>query len=294
MTSHTVLVAGATGTTGAAVLAQLVEAGHDVRALSRSPERAAALRRPGVDAVAAPFDDADALRRAFEGVTAAYLVTPSSPTLPETEGRFARAAADAGAHLVKLSVLGAAPESPLRFGRMHAGSEAVIEALGGSWTFVQPTGFMQNDLAWAAQIPSGTIAGPVMDAAWSVVDVRDVAAVAVAALVDPGAHAGRRIAVTGPEARTPRDRVRALGQILGRALDAVDLPIPAVQETLHGYGMPPWEVDGLAELFELYAGGHAAGVAPDAKAVLGRPTRRWEAFATDHVSPFTGGVDVAG
>jgi uncharacterized protein YbjT (DUF2867 family) len=284
----TVLVAGASGTTGSEVLAQLVAAGVDVRAMSRSKEKAAALRGPGVEAVVATYDDPASLASAFEGVGAAYVVTSARSDMAEIEGAFARAAADAGAHLVKLSVVGADRGSPLRFNRAHAETEATIEALGGSWTFVRPGGFMQNDLAWAAQVPSGTIAGPVVDAAWSIVDVRDIAAVAVAALTDPATHAGRPITVTGPEPRTPRDRVAALAEILGRELTVVDVPIDAAKEQLRSYGLDDWTVDGLGELFAFYASGGAAGVSPDAEAVLGRPSRRWEDFAADHAPAFTG------
>lgn len=282
----TVLVAGATGTTGSEVVAQLVEAGVPVRAMSRSEEKAAELRAPGVDAVVAAYDDPASLAAAFDGVKAAYVVTSAAPDMAETEGAFARAAAEAGAHVVKLSVVDASADAPLRFGRMHAESEAAIEAAGGSWTFVRPNGFMQNDLAWAAQVPSGTIAGPVMDAAWSIVDVVDVAAVAVAALTVPEEHAGKRITVTGPEARTPRDRVAALAEILGRDLTVVDVPIDGVKEQMRGFGLPVWTVDALGELFALYADGLAAGVSTDVEAVLGRRPGSWEAFATQNAAAF--------
>lgn len=282
----TVLVAGATGRTGSLVIAELVTAGVKVRALSRSRDKLAALSAPGVEAVAAAHDDPGALRAAFSGVDAAYLATPSAPGMSDTEGAFARAAADAGVHVVKLSTLGATPDSPLRFGRMHAESEAAVEAVGGSWTFVQPSGFMQNDLAWAAQTPSGTIAGPVMDAAWSIVDARDVAAVAAVALREPATYRGRRLAVTGPEARTPRSRVAALARILGRELAVIDVPVGAFQEQLRGYGMSAWEVDGLAELFTLYSDGFATAVSDEPEAVTGRRSRAWEAFAADHQAIF--------
>ncbi len=284
----TKLIAGATGTTGAEVLTQLQAAGAHVRALSRSEEKATALRGPGVEAVVAAFDDPDSLAAAMDGVDAAYIVTTAAPDMAQTEGAFAQAAADAGVHVVKLSVIGASADSPLRFGRVHAETEAAIEAIGGGWTFVRPNGFMQNDLAWAAQLPNGTVAGPVMDAAWSIVDVRDVAAVAVAALLDPAAHAGQRITVTGPEDRTPRDRVQALATALGRNLAVVDVPIDAVKEQLRGYGLSEWTVDGLGELFALYADGLAAGVSPEAEALLGRPLHTWEQFVADHRAAFAG------
>lgn len=282
----TVLVAGATGITGSAVLAQLVAAGVGTRALTRSAENADLLRRSGADVVVATFDDSEALQSAFRGVSAAYIATPSSPDMAATESAFARAAADADAHLVKLSVIGASGDSPLRFARHHAESEQAIEAVGGSWTFLQPNGFMQNNLAWADQVPSGTIVGPVMDAAWSIVDVADIAAVAMAALTAPDTHAGRRIVITGPEARTPRDLVSALGRVIGRELDVVDVPIAGAQERLRSFGIPEWYVDGLGELFELYATGAASGVSPDAETVLQRPLRTWENFLIDRRDDF--------
>jgi len=284
----TVLVAGATGTTGSAIVRHLRAAGVPVRAMSRSADKATMLTGPGVEGVIASFDDAESLARAFAGVSAAYVVSVSSPDVAATEGSFARAAAAAQAHLVKLSVIGASTDAPLRFAVHHAESEAAIEDAGGTWTFLQPNGFMQNDLAWAAQIPSGTVAGPVMDAPWSIVDVDDVAAVAVAALTSRESFAGQRVLVTGPEARTPRDRVTALAAILGRELAVVDLPIDAVKEQLRGYGLSPWYADGLGELFALYATGQAAAVAPDVERVLGRPGRRWEDFAAAHTADFSG------
>ena len=291
----TVLVAGATGTTGSAVLDQLLATGVPVRALTRSTGKAAQLARRGVESVVADLTDGTdrevaGLRRALTGITAAYLVTPSAPGMAAIEGRFAQAAAGAGVHVVKLSTLGADSGSPLRFGRVHAEAEAAIEAAGGSWTFLQPNGFMQNDLAWAAQVPGGTIAGPVMDAAWSIVDVRDVAAVAAAVLTDPAAHTGRRIPVTGREPRTPRDRVAALAAVLGRDLTPVDVPVPTVLDQLRGHGLPAWQVDGLGELLAFYADGGTTGratwVAPDFDGLLASPRRRWEDFVTDHQDRF--------
>lgn len=284
----TVLVAGATGTTGSAVVTELVAAGVPVRASTRSADRLGELARPGVDAVVAGYDDPAALRAALAGVTAAYVAVPTTPEQPAQVGTLARLAAEAGAHVVLLSTLGAAAGSPLRFARAHAAAEAAVEAAGPSWTFLRPTGFMQNDLAWAQQVPGGTVAGPVMDAAWSIVDARDVGAVAAAALRDPPRYAGRRLAVTGPAARSPRDRVAALGAVLHRELAAVDLPIPVALDRLRGWGVPEWQVGGLGELYELYASGAAVAVLPDAAEVLGRPGRSWEAFAADHAAAFTG------
>lgn len=284
----TIAVAGATGTTGSAVVDALVAAGVPVRALSRGKDKLAALTRPGVEAVAVTYDEPGSVRAALDGASAAYLAMPTEPDMAATEGAFARAAAEAGVPVVKLSVIGAAIDGPMRFSRAHAESEQAIEAAGGVWTFLRPNRFMQNDLAWAAQVPSGSVAGPVMDAAWSIIDARDIGAVAAAVLTDPAAFAGRRLTLTGPEPRTPRSRVEALGDVLGRPLTAVDVPIPAAVDQLRGYGVPEWTAAGLGELYELYVTGVATVVAPDVEQVLGRPGRTWEEFAADHAAAFSG------
>ncbi len=278
----TVVVVGATGLSAGAVVAELVAAGVPVRALTRSARRRGGLERPGVEALT--VDGPDALAGALRGAGAVYLATPTAPDAAEVEGAVARAAADAGVPLVKLSTLGADPGSPLRFARAHAAAEAAVRTSGGAWTFLRPNGFMQNDLAWAAQLPGGAVAVPVPDAAWSVVDVRDVAAVAAAALRDPARYAGRALHLTGPQARSPRSRVPALVALLGRELAVVEVPVAAHVEQLRGYGVPDWVAEGLGELLELYATGAAEAVLPDVEEVLGRPAGSWERFAGDHAA----------
>lgn len=286
-----ILVAGATGTTGSEVVRRLVGAGVPVRALTRSADKAAALTAAGAEPVIAALDDADAVARAADGATAAYVATSSSPELPDLEGAFARTLAAVGVPLVKLSVIGASLDSPVRFGRGHAASEAAIEAAygeAGGWTFLQPNGFMQNDLSWAQQLPGGTIAGPVMDARWSIIDVADIGAAAVAALTDPAAFAGQRLVLTGPAALSPRERVAVLSRVIGRELAVVDVPLPAFAATLRGFGMADWYVEALVELMELYATGAAAALSPDGEKLLGRPLRTWDQFVTDHRDQFAG------
>jgi len=287
----TILVAGATGTTGSHVVRRLLGKGEQVRALTRSQESAQKLTADGVEAVVGTLDDADVVARAATGVSAAYLATTSTPDLPELEGSFARTLAAAGVPLVKLSVIGAAADSPIRFGRGHGQSEAAIEAAfatTGAWTFLQPNGFMQNDLAWAQQIPSGTIAAAGMDSSWAIVDVADIADVAVAALTDPAAYAGRRVPITGPAVLSPRERIAELSRVIGRDLLAVDVPLPAFAETLRGYQMSDWYVEALVELMQMYATGAAAHLTQDAEAILGRPLHTWEQFVTEHHQAFTG------
>jgi uncharacterized protein YbjT (DUF2867 family) len=285
----TVLVCGATGTTGGEVLRQLGAAGIPVRAMTRQAAVAAQWRAEGRPAVVADLADPDSLPPALDAVDAVYVATNASPRLAEYEGNLARAAAAAGVKLfVKLSVVGAAADGPIEFARMHHEAEEAILAASVPVTFLRPNGFMQNTLAWAAQLPGGVIRGPVMDARWSIVDARDIAAVAVRALTDPDAHGGETYTLTGPEASSPREQVAVIAEILGRGLDVEDLPIETALAAMRAGGWPSWSVDRMGELFGLYADGLAEEVSPDIERVTGRPATSYRQFALDHRLVFSG------
>lgn len=285
--SGAVLVAGATGTTGGLVAARLRDAGVAVRGLTRSEEHAEALRRNGIDAVVADTGDPSSLRAAFDGVRAAYVASPSSPEMPEHEGNFARAAAQAGVGLlVKLSVIGASPDAPIMFGRLHAAAEERVRDAGVPHAFLRPNGFMQNTLMWTEQLHAGAVYGPVTDARWSIVDARDIADVAALVLQDPRAHTGAEVTITGPEPLSPREEIAILSEIVGRDIEARDVTVEQAMESMRGAGMPDWYAERLGELFRFYETGAAAVVRDDAPALLGRPMRTYRQFAEDHHHAF--------
>jgi uncharacterized protein YbjT (DUF2867 family) len=278
-----ILVCGATGTTGGAVLRQLRGDQRPLRAMTRSPESAARLRSEGVAAVVADLGEPASLGAALEGVDAVYVANPASAALAEHEGNLAAAAATAGVgHLVKLSVIGAAEDAPITFGRLHGAAEDAVRAAGVPTTMLRPNGFMQNTLAWTGQIPSGTIRGPVMGARWSIVDVRDIAAVASRVLESPDEHAGREYVLTGPEPSSPHEQVEILGELLELPLETAEVPVEAAQEAMRGAGAPAQTVEWLGELWRLYADGMAEAVSLDVEQVAGRPPYSFRQFAEDH------------
>lgn len=93
--------------------------------------------------------------------------------------------------------------------------ERRIEESELEWTFLRPTGFAKNTLAWADQIRLGVVRGPYGEAARSLIDERDIAAVAVRALTEDG-HAGKTYVLTGPETVTQAEQVRIIGEAIGR------------------------------------------------------------------------------
>jgi uncharacterized protein YbjT (DUF2867 family) len=281
-----VLVTGATGTTGSALVQLLSQRGVPVRAMVR---RAADASRVGVNqesAVVADFDDPDSLTAAVDGVSRAYLVTPSSEVAEAQQKRFAEIAADAGMELlVKLSQYAADEASPVRFLRYHAAVERRIRELGLGFTFLRPNLYFQGVLAFIGSIATeGRFFAPIGNARVSAVDIRDIADVAAAALTEQG-HAGQTYTITGPAAISHGEIAAALGRATGRDITFVDVPPEAFADALRGM-LPPWQVDGLVEDYGHYARGEAETIHSTVADITGHQPRDIDEFARDYADAF--------
>src|SRR6201991_3592473 len=280
------LVTGATGTTGMEVLRALKDRGAEARALVRDETKAHHLRALGFEPATGDLGDPRTLAPALEGVERAYLVSPMGPMQSAFEQAFLETAKESGVkHIVKLSVIGASPESPLRFARTHAKVELALKESGMAWTLLRPTGFIQNTLAWGPRVLNGKFYTPVPDAAFSIVDARDVAEVAAVALTEEG-HEGKAYGLSGPEAVSYRDQAKRVFAAAAREVEAQEVPVETLKRELVRAGVPPWNAEGLKELFEVYASGGAQMVTSGVKDVLDREPRDIDAFASDHIDSF--------
>ncbi|MGC2401158.1 MAG: SDR family oxidoreductase [Acidobacteriaceae bacterium] len=292
-----ILITGATGKNGTEILKRLSGRKERIRAMVR--------RRDGITAatptfelqyVEADFDDPASLRRALEGVQRAYLVTNSSDRVEEQQLRFVSLARECGVkHIVYLSQLHASPQSPLRFLRYHAAVEDAIRASGMSYTNLRPNQYMQGLLMIGKSIATeGRFFAPAGDARVSVVDVGDVAAVAVAALTHTSCE-GKTYDLTGPEALTHAEMAAQLSRALDRTITYVDMPERQFREALRSFHMPDWQADGLIEDFAHYRRGEAAGITDSIRQVTGAAPHTFFEFARDHRAAFLGegGVQTA-
>jgi len=280
-----ILVTGATGTVGGAVVRQLVAAGHPVRALVRQP---GAGRVPdGVEVAYGDLTRPETLAEALSGVERMYLLAPLAPDLPHWEAGAIDAARAAGVrHVVKHSNLGADDPDATTMQRWHRAGERLLEESAMAWTFVRPTGFMSNALGWAGTIRAqGTVYAPAGDGKLAVVDPYDIAAVAVAALTGTG-HEGRAYDVTGPAALSTVDQVAAIGAAIGRPLRYVDIPESTARDGMRASGMPAVIVEALLEFMALVRSGRADTVSDAVPTVTGRPARTFEAWAAEHTDTF--------
>jgi uncharacterized protein YbjT (DUF2867 family) len=284
-----ILVTGATGLVGGAVVRQLAAQGVPVRALVRSPEKAAALAGPNVETVVGDFDRPETLGPALKGVNRALLISHHDVRQVELQGNFVEAARRAGGvHVVKLSGLATAPGSPSQSGRWHAETEAQIRDAGQPWTFLHPPYFMQNLLRAASAIAAHRVLTAAMkDGRIAMVDARDVAAVAAAALTAPG-HEGQTYAITGPDSLSHAEVAAILSETIGRPIAYKDISLDALREQLVAGGSPSWLVEVRMEFTTILRDGFAAAVTDSVLRTTGHEPRSFAAFAAEHAARFRG------
>lgn len=283
------LVTDVTGHVGRAVLAELANQPVAIRALLQEPVDLP-VKAPNIEAVRPDPDDPSSLQRAFEGVEAAFLASGYSPHIAEAHLKMANAAKAAGVRrFVQLSGVGANPQMccarMLRWlGQAESGVAACPDV---AVTRLRPAYMLQLLFEFAPTIAQqGLIAGPFRSNAWSWVDARDVAAVAVAALKDPS-HAGRIYTVTGSESLSFPQIADRLSHILGKPVRYHDITANEARGWLQGKGLSPVMIEAKLEYWDACAS-NMLNVPPNTvvQDVTGRPPRSLEAFVQDYKARF--------
>lgn len=284
-----ILITGATGNTGMEVVRQVTSKGARVRALVRNPEKAITVGGGGVETAAGDLDKPETLAKALKGIDKVFLLSTVDPRQVQLQGNLVEAAKKAGVkHIVKMSALGAALDSPVSFGRWHAQTEAQIEKSGMAFTHLRPHFFMQNVLMFAGSIAKdGVFHAPMKNGKISLVDIRDIAAVAAKVLTE-GGHEGKAYVITGPEALTLAQMGQKIGAAAGKKVDYVNVPPDAARQAMLGMGMREWLIEGMLALYALFSEGHGAAVTDVVAKVAGKPARTFDEFAREHAHVFRG------
>jgi len=274
-----ILVTGATGNAGGAVIRALVSSGEQVRALVRDADGA---RLPaGVEAVVGDLNEPDTLAPHLQGVTAAFLLSGYGG-LEETLANMRRA----GVERVVLLSSSAAPagDETNAVARYHILSERAVRESGLGWTFLQPNTFMTNAFQWLAQMRHGNVIRvPFPDVRVATIDPDDIGAVAARALTS-AAHRGQAYRLSGPESLSPSDRVAILAEVLGRDLRFEAQTNDEARADMSAT-MPPEYVDAF---FRFFVDGDLdeSAVLPTVQELTGRAPRRFEAWARAHADAF--------
>jgi uncharacterized protein YbjT (DUF2867 family) len=281
-----ILVTGASGTVGRAVLNEVARSGAKHKAMYRSASETAKAP-PATQTVIADFAKKETLAAALKDVDSVYLVCSPIPDLVQLEGNMIDASVAAGVkHIVLNSALGAGDYAK-SFPSWHRKVEDKLKATGISFTILRPNSFHQNVVTYFA--PSirtqGVFYSSMGDTRVSFVDVRDIAVVAAKALAG-GEHAGKTYELNGPEALSYSEVAEKIAKHAGRKVQYVDIPAEAQRKAMLDQGMPAWQVDALLDLQGYYTSGKGAAVDPLLQNLLGRPAISMDRFLAEFAGEF--------
>jgi len=279
-----ILVTGATGRVGRIVVAQLLDAGVPVRALTRRP--AAAGLPAAVEVVSGDLTVPESLDAGLHGVSAVFLVWTAPPaTAPAVVERLAT-------HAPRVVFLSSPHRTPHPFFQqpnplavLHADIERLIAAAGLASTIIRPGMFASNALGWWADpIRHGDVVRwPYGRAETAPIDERDIAAVAARALYADG-HAGGDYVLTGPESLSQAEQVSIIGDAIGRRIRFEELsPEDFRRETAGRWPGPV--VDMLLNAWQATIG-RPAFVTSTVADIVGAPARTFRQWVADHAAAF--------
>ncbi len=279
-----VLVTGATGRFGRALIAELLGADVAVRALTRNP--AVAALPAAVEVVTGDFNEPGSLAPALKGVGSVFLLwTAPAAAAPDVIRRLAAEPR----RVVFLSSPHQTPhpffQQPNPMARQQAEIERLITSAGLEATFIRPGMLASNArLWWGPAIRAGeVIRWPYAAAETAPIDERDVAAVAARALYEDG-RGGADYVLTGPESLSQVEQVGVIGDVLGRRIPFEELSPEEFQKSTAGTWPAP-VVEMLLAAWDATIG-HPAFVTSTVADVTGVPARTFRQWVSDHADAF--------
>ena len=287
----TILVTGASGLAGAAVIREFNRSGHRVRALVRNRANARTLEAfPTVEVVEGDMLRPETLTEALSGVNRVLLISSPDQQMVETQSTFIDAANNSDVrHIVKFSGLSAADvDTPFIFGSMHAEIESYLERSALSWTHLRPSQFMTEYLREVPTIlAQGALLLPLKDAKLVPVDVADIAKAAYLLLTTPG-HEGKIYAMSGPEALNMEEIAKQISLAVGNTVRYVGISREERRRALLAAGVPSFFVDALDVQAGERLNGTEAIVQSEAHTALGISPTTFVNFARRNAGAFLG------
>ena len=269
-----IYVSGSPGNVGTELVRLLAGRGEQVRLLVHDPE-AAEFVLPGVETVLGDLAEPESFARTVVGADAVFV--NSSRRAISLQANLIAAAASAGVRrIVDLSWMGAATDSGSEaIGRWHAEVERHLVECGVAYTILRASAFMQN---YVGQITvNDTIVGTTATGRASLVDARDVAAVAATVLTQQG-HEGRTYDVTGPQALSNPEVAAIISRVTGRRVRYVGTTPDLLADGYHRAGLPEWAALDLVAADVYRARGRLAQVTDVVERVGRKKPTTFEAF----------------
>lgn len=280
-----ILVVGATGTVGSLLVRLLVDAGERVNAATRDPDPDRDLG-PSVNAVRYDFDDPSTFDDALDGVDRVFYLTRPADAQAAVVAKplFDKAAALGVTHIVNMSALGTEADDSIPLRQV----EILLEQSGIPYSLLRPNWFMQNfttgDYGDMIRAHHGLFL-PAAQATVSLVDARDIAAVAAKLLID-GGPTQQTYALTGPEALSLSEVAMRISGVSGGSITYLPISDEDLTAALGAQRMPDFVVAFMLGLFGRMRAGHNGQVSTDVGSILGHPPRSFSAFTTESAASF--------
>lgn len=278
------LLTGATGDVGSRVARLLLERGIRPRLLARSEEKARALFGDQVDVSVGDLASPDTIRAAVHGINTVFLVNVG-PEIPQRDRVAATICKQLGVRkIVKLSSLDV--EQGLAIGAWHEKGEAAIREIGIAFTFVRPTGFMSNLLAWAPSIKAeGVVRSSTADGRRPFIHSEDIASVCVAALLSDE-YTGNALPITGPDSLTFRETTDIIGEAIGKPLSYQVISDEQARERYSRISGSPEETEAHVALWRAIRDGRLAATTECVERLLGKKPIALRQWASENVRSF--------
>jgi uncharacterized protein YbjT (DUF2867 family) len=282
-----ILVTGATGNIGSEVVRLLRACGERVRVLVRDAKKFGNTD-DGIEVVVGDLSRPETLPPALAGVTKLFLMS-HAPELVEVTGHILRAAQQSPLrHVVLVSSSTAYIQPEVTLGRWHREAEDLIKASGLAYTMLRPGYFSSNArMWWGGSIRAqGAVYVRADQARVAPIDPRDIAAVAVCALTEPG-HEGKTYRLIGPPPHlSGADQVKIISEALGRPLRVIEVTEEAAREGMLRSGAPAHIIDAVMEVGRSTAREGDETLSSDVLTVTKKEPRSFAQWVKEHVDAF--------
>jgi uncharacterized protein YbjT (DUF2867 family) len=275
-----ILIVSVNSKVGVEAAAELIRRGRAVRGGVRSAPKEST---PGIETVVADLDKPDTLAAAFDGVETAILSTAADTAQPQQHSNFLNAARKAGVkRIIRISVVGANPESSIELERMNGQTDREFADSGIATTVLHPQSFMQNFLGQVGTMRAmGKVFSCTGNGKIPFVDARDIGAAAAACALQ-NASAGKAYEITGPEGVSYAQVAEKFSSALGVPVEFVNIAEEAATDGMTAAGLPPWAARSLAAIHSGYSRGENTQVSDDVERLTGRAPISFDRFLADH------------
>ena len=276
--SNKILVTGATGNVGGHIARLLKEKNADVVAGVNNGTI------EGIETVSINYADIASLEKAMQGISTLFLVLPNHPDMVQWGRNIIAAAKKSGVkHIVRSSGSLAKVDSSLKIIKLLNSTDQELKDSGIDYTITAPQFFMQNFINFFAEdYKSGTLYQPAANGKISWVDLRDIAAVNVAVLLNPEKYKNQTLTITGSESLSYAEAVAQMNEVLGKEAQYIAVPDEAAVSAMTDLQFPPFIIDLMISLNHTIVDGYAEEVTDTVENITHKKPILFKQFVADN------------